>query len=98
MIHVEYQKANNYPHDRELILFDRSAFQSLSEETLCKVNKRYNILCPKIFVIECIAPDNTDNKPEKEFENAKELLLEKLELIENPIVITMASPNYEVLS
>ena len=87
MIHVENKKENNYPHDREIILFDRNAFQSLSKEVLCKVNEKYNILCPPIFVIECIASNNTDNKPEEEFERDKKSLLEKMELIENPIVL-----------
>ena len=88
MIHVERKKENNYPHDREIILFDRSAFQSLSKEDICRVNKKYNILCPRIFVIECIAPDNTDKKSEEQFEKDKKSLLEKLALIENPIVLT----------
>ena len=30
MIHVEYQKENNYPQNREILLFDRDAFQSLN--------------------------------------------------------------------
>ena len=87
MIHVEYKKKDNYPHDRKLIMFDRNAFQSLSKEALLEVNKRYNILCPQVFVIECLAPDNTDKKPEEELEKAKKSLLEKLKLIENPIVL-----------
>lgn len=84
---VKYEKRDNYPHDREILLFDRNAFQSLSKEEILKVNEKYNILCPPIFVIECIAPNNTDNKPEGEFERDKKSLLEKLELIENPIVL-----------
>lgn len=88
MIHVEHKKENNYPHDREIILFDRSAFQSLSKEDIYRVNEKYNILCPRIFVIECIAPDNTDKKSEVQFEKDKKSLLEKLALIENPIVPT----------
>ena len=88
MIHVEYEKENNYPHDRELILFDRSGFQHTHRDTLAEINKKYNILCPQVFVMECIAPDNTDKKPEEELEKDKESLREKLELIENPIVLT----------
>ena len=88
MIRVKYKKKDNYPHNRELILFDRSAFQFLSKDDLCKVNEKYNILCPPIFVIECIAPNNTDKKSEDELEKDKKSLLEKLELIENPIVLT----------
>ena len=88
MIHVEYQKENNYPQDREILLFDRDAFQSMSDDGLRKVNKKYNILCPQVFVIECIAPENTDKKSEAEFEKIKGFLREKLELIENPIVLT----------
>ena len=88
MIRVEVKKEDNYPCDKELILFDRSAFQALSKGVIQKINRKYNILCPRIFVIECIAPDNTDKKPEVQFEKDKKLLLEKLELIENPIVLT----------
>ena len=88
MIHVEYERENNYPHDRELILFDRNAFQGLSKDVISEISKEYNILCPRIFVIECIAPDNSDKKPQAQFEKEKKSLLEKLELIENPIVLT----------
>ena len=87
MIHVEYKKEKNYPHNRELILFDRNAFQKIHRDVLLEVNKRYNILCPQVFVIECIAPNNSDKKPEEELEKDKKSLLEKLELIENPIVL-----------
>ena len=88
MIHVEYEKKDNYPHDREIILFDRDAFQSLGDDGIHKVNKKYNILCPQVFVIECIAPENTDKKSDEEFEKVKKLLRRKLGLIENPIVLT----------
>lgn len=87
MIHVERKKENNYPHDRELLLFDRSAFQSLSKEDICKVNGKYNVLCPPIFIIECIAPNNTDKNSDEELQRDKKALLEKLELIENPIAL-----------
>ena len=87
MIHVEYEKKNNYPHDRELIMFDRNAFQSLGDEGLRKVNEKYNVLCPQVFVMECLAPNNTDKKPEEEFERVKKALREKMGLIENPIVL-----------
>ena len=62
MIHVKYEKEKNYPHNRELILFDRNAFQKIHRDVLLEVNKRYNILCPQVFVMECIAPNNTDKK------------------------------------
>ena len=88
MIHVEYEKEDNYPHDRELILFDRNAFQGLPKDVIPEINKKYNILCPRIFVMECIAPNNTDKKPAEELEKNKKSLLEKLKLIENPIVLT----------
>ena len=88
MIHVEYQKADNYSQDRKILLFDRDAFQSLSEEELRKINQEYNVLCPQVFVIECIAPENTDNKPDAEFEKIKRTLRKKLELIQNPKVLT----------
>ena len=88
MIHVEYKKENNYPHDRELILFDRSGFQHTHRDILAQINNKYNVLCPQVFVMECIAPDNTDKKSEEAFEKDKKSLREKLELIENPIVLT----------
>lgn len=81
MIHVEYKKKDNFPHDREIILFDRDAFQSLGDEGLRKVNKIYNVLCPQVFVIECLAP-NRATKTEKRW------LLNRLKLIENPLVFT----------
>ena len=87
-IQVKYEKQDNYPHDRKLILFDRSAFQKIHRDVLLEVNKKYNILCSQVFVMECIAPDNTDKKPEEELEKDKEALLEKLKLIENPIVLS----------
>ena len=92
MIHVEYKKQDNFPHDRKIILFDRDAFQSLGDEGLLKLNKMYNVLCPQVFVIECLAP-NRASSPEKE------QLLRRLELIENPIVLsgnTHISPVIEI--
>ena len=80
MIHVEGKKESNYPHDREIILFDRDAFQSLGNEGLRKVNKKYNILCPQVFVMECLAPDR---EPEQ-----RKVLTERLRLIENSVVLT----------
>ena len=88
MIRVEIKSEANYPRDKGLILFDRNAFQGLSKDVIHEINKKYNILCPRIFVIECISPENTDRKPENQFERDKRLLLEKVELIENPIVLT----------
>ena len=79
MIHVECLKRNNYPHNRELILFDRCAFQCLSNDELLKVNEKYNVLCPRIFVMECLVPNR---EPEQ-----KRILCERLGLIENPIVL-----------
>ena len=91
MIHVEYEKENNYPHDRELILFDRNAFQGLPKDVIPEINKKYNILCPQVFVMECIAPGNTDKKDKESFEKDKKSLREKLELIQNPIALTGAT-------
>ena len=88
MIHVKYKKKDNYPQDRELILFDRNAFQKINRNVLLEVNRKYNIFCPQVFVMECIAPNNTDKKSEEELEKAKTSLHEKLKLIENPIVLT----------
>lgn len=81
MIHVNYDKKDNYPHHKKVILFDRDAFQSLGDEGLCKVNKKYNVLCPQVFVTECLAPN-------KATEDQKKWLLRRLNLIENPIVLT----------
>ena len=80
-IQVKYEKQDNYPHDRELILFDRDAFQSLGSVGLRKVNEKYNILCPRVFVMECLAPNRAS-------EEQKRWLFERLQLIENPIVFT----------
>ena len=88
MIHVEYKKQDNFPHDREIILFDRDAFQSLGDQGLLKVNEKYNILCPQVFVMECIAPENTDKKSNEKLEKDKRSLRRRLGLIENPIVFT----------
>lgn len=79
MIHVEYEKKDNFPHDREIVLFDRDAFQSLGGEGLLKVNKIYNILCPQVFVMECLAPNRATDEEKK-------WLLDRLKLIENPLV------------
>ena len=62
-------------------MFDRDAFQSLGDEGLCKVNEKYNILCPQVFVTECLLPNNAS-------EVESESLLRRLKLIENPIVLT----------
>ena len=83
MIHVEYQKADNYPHDKELILFDRDAFQSLGDAGLRKVNEKYNILCPQVFVMECLSPNRAS-------EEQRRWVLNRLRLIENPIVFSGA--------
>ena len=88
MIHVVYKKKDNFPPDREIILFDRDAFQSLGDEGLLKVNEKYNVLCPQVFVMECIAPENTDKKSNEELEKDKKSLHRRLKLIENPIVFT----------
>ncbi len=86
MIKVDYEVDNNVPPDKEIILFDRNAFQQLSKDALIKITKRYNILCPIHFVIECISPNNSDKKDKVFFEKEKKFLREKLELIKNPIV------------
>ncbi len=88
MIHVEYEKKDNYPHDRENLSFDRSSFQHTHRDLLREINKEFNIFCPQIFVMECLAPQNTDKKSDEELERVKKSLREKFELIENPIVIT----------
>ena len=88
MIRVEYKKKDNYPHDRKTLLFDRSAFQHTHRDILSEINKKYNILCPQVFVMECLAPENSDKKSDEELEKDKKSLREKLELIENPIVLT----------
>lgn len=88
MIKVEYEVDKSVPSAKELILFDRNAFQCLSKDVLLKVSKIYNILCPNIFVIECISPNNSDNKDLVVFEKEKNALREKLASIENPIVFT----------
>ena len=62
MIQVKYEKKDNYPHDRKTLLFDRSGFQHTHRDVLCEINKEYNILCPQIFIMECLAPQNTDRK------------------------------------
>ncbi len=79
MIHVECIKSNNYPHDRKLLLFDRCAFQAISNDELLKLNEKYNVFCPRIFVMECLVP-NREPKQRK-------ILCERLRLIKNPIVI-----------
>ena len=81
MIHVEYNKKDNFPHDRKIILFDRDAFQSLGDEGLLKVNEIYHVLCPPVFVVECLAPNRATDEE-------KEWLLDRLKLIENPLVFT----------
>lgn len=80
MIQVEYEKKDNFPHEKKIILFDRSAFQSLSDKELLKVNEKYNILCPQVFVTECLSPNNAT-------EDQKRGLLRRLKLIENPLVL-----------
>ena len=72
----------------KLILFDRDAFQSLGDQGLLKVNEKYNVLCPQVFVMECIAPENTDKKSNEKLEKDKRSLRRRLGLIENPIVFT----------
>ena len=62
-------------------MFDRNAFQSLGDEGLRKVNEKYNILCPQVFIIECLAPNRAS-------EVQKRRLFRRLQLIENPIVLT----------
>lgn len=88
MIKVDYEVDKSVPPERELIMLDRNAFQSLHKDVISEISKLYNILCPIHFVMECISPNNSDNKNLVIFEKEKKALLRKLELIENPIVIT----------
>ena len=88
MIKVKYEIDQNVPPDKELILFDRNAFQSLPKNVFLEINKKYNILCPIHFVVECISPNNSDNKDVVLFEKEKKALRQKLDLIENPVVFT----------
>ena len=62
-------------------MFDRNAFQSLGDEGLRKVNEKYNIFCPQVFVMECLSPNRAS-------EEQKRWILNRLQLIENPIVLT----------
>ena len=88
MIQVECEVDKSVPPDKELILFDRNAFQSIPKDVLTEISKRYNIFCPIHFVIECLSPNNGDNKALVLFEKEKKSLREKLESIENPIIFT----------
>lgn len=88
MIYVEYEKEYNYPHDKETLGFDRSGFQHTHRDVLQEINEKYNILCPQVFVMECLAPENTDKKSDEELKKDKKSLREKLELIEHPIILT----------
>ncbi len=81
MIYVKYDRKDNYLHHKKVILFDRDAFQSLGDEALREVNKKYNVFCPQVFVIECLAPNRAS-------EQEKNWLLRRLNLIENPLVLT----------
>ena len=71
MIKVKYEVDKSVPTDRELILFDRNAFQYLNKDVLSEISKKYNILCPLHFVVECIAPKNSDKKDLVIFEKEK---------------------------
>lgn len=92
MIHVKYKKKDNFPHEKKIILFDRDAFQSFGNKGLLKANEIYNVLCPQVFVIECLAPNRASP-------TEKAQLLRRLKLIENPIVLignTHVSPVIEI--
>ena len=53
----------SYPFsDKKIILFDRSAFEKLSYSYIEKVKTRFNILCPDVFLAECINPSNSARK------------------------------------
>ncbi len=41
MIYIKYNKKDNGPHEKKIILFDRDAFQSLGDAALLKINKKY---------------------------------------------------------
>lgn len=71
MIKVDYEVDQSVPPDKELIMFDRNAFQSLHKDVISEISKRYNVLCPIHFVIECISPNNSDNKDLVVFEKEK---------------------------
>ena len=73
-------------------MFDRDAFQSIGDQGLLKVNKKYNVLCPQVFVMECLAPNRAT-------EVEKRWLLNRLKLIGNPIVLagdTYRSPMIDI--
>ena len=48
--------------DKKIILFDRSAFERLSYSDIEKVKTRFNILCPDVFLSECINPSDSCRK------------------------------------
>lgn len=95
MIKVDYEVDKSVQTDKEFLLFDRNAFQSLPKDMLLKINKQYNILCPIEFIVECISPNNSDKKDIVSFERMKKALIEKLQLIQNPVMFT-GSTNVEM--
>ena len=48
--------------DKKKILFDRSAFEKLTYSDIERVKTRFNILCPDVFLAECINPSKSDRK------------------------------------
>ena len=48
--------------DKKIILFDRSAFERLSYSDIEKVEARFNILCPDVFLSECFNPSDNSRK------------------------------------
>ena len=48
--------------DKKKILFDRSAFERLACSDIERVKTRFNILCPDVFLAECINPSKSARK------------------------------------
>ena len=48
--------------DKKKILFDRSAFEKLTYSDIERVKTRFNILCPDVFLAECINPSKSARK------------------------------------
>ena len=66
----------NAPENKKIILIDRSYFQELGMKDLASINKQYAVLCPDVFIVECVAPRNASDIEKK-------ALLQKLSEIED---------------
>ena len=66
----------NIPKNKKIILIDRSYFQEIEMSDLAGINKQYAILCPDVFIAECVAPRDASNIEKK-------ALLKKLSAIED---------------